>query len=434
MLKEFLSTPQQVGRFGRFVFFQLKLWHYCVKLLRQNHCGQQAAALSYHTIFGLVPLAIVMLLIFQSLPASEDAADNFKTFVYQQTHLGKIQYPAPDNPEATIKLTDKIDEITSNFFAKLEEEKGFLTMLGGLIVIWAAIGLLTTVERTFNRIWHVHKGRTILQRIVYYWSTLTLAPLLLGLAVYLSARYAAADKFGASALLSFAKLLPYIISVLAFCLLYILMPNTKVSPKAAIWGAAVAALVWTAAKWGFRIYITKFIPYSRLYGIAGLVPLAVLWIYITWVIVLFGLQLTFTTQHLKTLHAAEMAAAQKPQEYFISNDFTAIQIIRQIYLSFRQNAAPARPELICEKLNLPDQLVDIILSRFVTAGLLLKTSEPSVGFVLAAEPVDITLDKITEAATGTGLTQQTSGDPQPFQQIIHAQKSNLAKYSLKQIL
>jgi len=434
MFKQILEAPNQLGRLGRFTVFQLKLWRYCTKLLKQNHCGQQAAALSYHTIFGIVPLAIVMLLIFQSLPAWQDTAEKFKTFIYEQTHLEMIEYP-PDaeNPEQKIKLTEKIDQITANFFAKLDEEKGSLTILSAIIIIWAAIALLTTIERTFNRIWHVHRGRTILQRIVYYWATLTLAPLLLGLGLYISARYGAAEKLGAGLLYYPGAVLPYVVSVSALFLLYLLMPNTKVSGKSAIWAAAVAGLAWMGAKWIFKIYVTVLIPYSRIYGIMGLVPLTVLWIYITWLIVLFGVQLTFTTQHLKTLDAAEMAAARKPQEYYVANELTVINIMRHICLAFQQSGSPVSTEMISSKLDLPDSFVEKMLNVFVAKGLLLRTSEPTEGFVPAGNPENITLDQIANAVTEPGGFQ-TGQDDASVRRIIRSHQSDLSRYSLKQLL
>ncbi len=80
-----MSTPTaQLGKAGRFVVFQIKLWSHCARLLKLNRAGQQAAALSYHTIFGLVPLAIVTLLLFQSFPAYSDIGEKVKSFVYEQ--------------------------------------------------------------------------------------------------------------------------------------------------------------------------------------------------------------------------------------------------------------------------------------------------------------------------------------------------------------
>ncbi|MCK4887088.1 MAG: hypothetical protein KAS96_06845, partial [Planctomycetes bacterium] len=88
MIGKLLSTPTtQLGKAGRFLVFQIKLWSHCARLLKKNRSGQQAAALSYHTIFGLIPLAIVMLLIFQTFPASSNVGDKIKNFVYEELHF-----------------------------------------------------------------------------------------------------------------------------------------------------------------------------------------------------------------------------------------------------------------------------------------------------------------------------------------------------------
>ncbi|MHC4425982.1 MAG: hypothetical protein ACYSYV_07800, partial [Planctomycetota bacterium] len=94
-LKKLLSTPTtQLGKASRFVVFQIKLWSHCARLLKKNRSGQQAAALSYHTVFGIVPLAIVTLLIFQSFPAYSDIAEKVKDFIYDQAHFSAFKSPA----------------------------------------------------------------------------------------------------------------------------------------------------------------------------------------------------------------------------------------------------------------------------------------------------------------------------------------------------
>ena len=116
MFKKVLTAPTEgLGRWSRFVIFQLRLWRQCIKLLKQNHSGRQAAALSYHTIFGIVPLAIVMLMVFQMFPAYRNVGDKAREFLYEQARLSNIEYtiePAQGLPEQTIKLTDQIDLIT----------------------------------------------------------------------------------------------------------------------------------------------------------------------------------------------------------------------------------------------------------------------------------------------------------------------------------
>ena len=202
----------------------------------------------------------------------------------------------------------------------------------------------------------------------------------------------------------------------------------------AIWGAIVAALVWTLAKWGFAEYVTKFIPFSKVYGVMGLIPLGVLWIFITWLIVLFGLQLTFTTQYLKSLDAAEIAAAKKTEEFFIANDLTAINIVREIAAAFEMNRAPVAPELICSRLDIPAEFGEKILDHLVDRRLIAKTSDPRIGFVPAKDPANIRLSDIAEAVSAVGFAQQTADRQQGLEQIAQSQRNALAQYSLKQIL
>jgi membrane protein len=432
MLKKFLSTPTaQLGKASRFVVFQIKLWSHCAKLLEQNRAAQQAAALSYHTIFGIVPLAIVMLLTFQSFSAYENVGRNVKSLIYDHLNLSGIKSTLPGGEEKM--LTDFLDDIVEGFFTGLN--KGSLTIVSGILVIWAALALLSTIEKAFNNIWHVSKPRSFLHRMINYWALLTLGPLLLGAGLYISTQYTVVGQLQKTLLSHIGPaILSYIVATVSFFLLYFVLPNTKVNAKAAIWGAAVAALVWTVAKWGFGKYVTAFIPYSNIYGIVGLVPLGVLWIFITWLIVLFGLQLTFTTQHLKTLDAAEIAAARKIEEYFLANDLTVINIVREIADAFEQDKAPVAPEIIFSKLNIPAEFGDKILAHLVGKGLIAKTSDPKIGFLPAKNPANIRLSDITDAVAAASFAQVSTEQSGSLDQVSQSQRSLLAKYSVKQIL
>ncbi|MFH1881891.1 MAG: YhjD/YihY/BrkB family envelope integrity protein [Planctomycetota bacterium] len=435
-LKELLSTPTtQLGKAGRFTVFQIKLWSHCIRLLKKNNAGRQAAALSYHTVFGIVPLAIVTLLIFQLFPAYSDTGEKVKKFVYDQANFSAFESPATSTEETqeNVTLTEHLDEIVGKFFTGVN--KGSITIFSVVIVIWAALALLSTIERTFNNIWHVTRGRNFLNRIINYWAILTLGPLLLGLGVYASAQYATLAQLQKTLLTYIAPtVVSYIVAIVAFFFLYFVLPNTKVQAKAAIWGAAVAALVWITAKSVFGYSITELKLYSTVYGVMALVPMTVLWIYITWLTVLFGLQLTFTTQHLRSLDAAEIAASKQTEEYFIANDLTAINILREIAVAFMKNQAPVPPEVICSKLDIPPEFGDKILGHLVNSKLIAKTSEPTVGFLPVKDPANIRLSDIAEAVAAAGFAQSTTGQPQTLAQINQSQRSALAQYSLKQIL
>ncbi|MHC4559284.1 MAG: YhjD/YihY/BrkB family envelope integrity protein [Planctomycetota bacterium] len=432
-LTELLSTPTaQLGRASRFIVFQIKLWSHCARLLRINRAGQQAAALSYRTIFGIIPLAIVMLLIFRLFPAYSGIGQEVKSRIYEEIHLSTIEYSINGKTEETIMLTEYLDQIVADFFTGVNA--GSVTLVSLLIVIWAALALLSTIERAFNNIWHVAKGRNFLHRIINYWALLTLGPILLGVGVYVTTQNSAFVRLEETESGIAPVLLSYLVSVVAFFLLYFVLPNTKVKAKAAIWGAAVAALVWAVAKWGFGAYVTKFIPYSQVYGVLGLIPLGVFWIYVSWLIVLFGLQLTFTTQHLKSLDAAEIAAAKKTEEYFIANNFTIINIVREIAVAFQANQAPVSPEVICSKLDIPAEFGQKILEHLVNSNLIARTSEPTVGFLPARDLVNIKLSDIAEAVAAASIAQSTTDSSASLQQIARSQQNALAQYSLKQIL
>ena len=434
MLKELLTTPtEQLGKASRFLVFQIKLWWHCVRLLIKNRAGQQAAALSYHTIFGLIPLAIIALLIFQSFPAYKGVGDKVKGLVYEQLHLSTIEYPDPANAEGSIKLTEHLDEITGRVFTGLSEGK--IALVSAVVIIWAALALLSTIERAFNNIWRVGRGRSFLHRIINYWALLTLGPLLLGVGIYITTRYATVGRLQKTVLAHIGPaVLSYIVATVAFFLLYFILPNTKVKTKAAIFGAAMAALVWTLAKWCFGLYVTKLIPYSQVYGVLGLIPLGVFWIFITWFIVLFGLQLTFTTQHLKSLDAAEIASAEKTEEYFIANELTLINVVREIAIAFEANSAPIEAEVINSKLNIPAEFGEKILQHLVDRGLIVKTSDPKVGFIPAKDPANIRLSDIAEAVAAVGFAQSTTERPESLEQIAQSQRDALAQYNIKQIL
>ncbi|MBA7656600.1 hypothetical protein ES703_64526 [subsurface metagenome] len=434
MLKELLTTPtEQLGKASRFLVFQIKLWWHCVRLLIKNRSSQQAAALSYHTIFGLVPLAVVALLIFQSFPAYREVGEKVRGLVYEQLHLSTIEYPDAANPEGSIKLTEHLDEITGRVFTGLSEGK--IALVSAVIIIWAALALLSTIERAFNNIWRVGRGRSFLHRIINYWAFLTLGPLLLGVGIYITTRFALVGQIQQTILSNVApRVLSYIVATVAFFLLYFVLPNTKVRARPAIWGAAMAALVWTLAKWCFGLYVTKLIPYSQVYGVLGLIPLGVFWIFITWFIVLFGLQLTFTTQHLKSLDAAEIATAKKEEEYFIANDLTAINIVREIAAAFEANSAPIEAEVISSKLNIPAEFGEKILQHLVDRGLIVKTSDPKVGFIPAKDPANIRLSDIAAAVAEVGFAQSTTEGASGLRQIAQLQRDALAQYNIKQIL
>lgn len=433
MFRKLLSQPtEELGRLTKFVIFQIRLWPQCMKLLYKNRADRQAAVLAYNTIFGIVPLAVVMLLVFHSFGTFENLGAQLRNFLYEQSFIKNIQYSLdPNNPAEKISIAQKIDEFTNNFYNNLN--KGSITIISSVFVIWAAIALLITIESSFNTIWGISRGRNLIQRITNYWGFLTLGPLLFGVAVYVNAKYSIAGHLSKSIFTYIGPIAPFAIAFVGLFALYMLMPNTKVNSKAALWGALIAALVWLAAKWSFGLYVVKLIPYSLVYGILGLVPLGVLWIYITWLIVLFGLQLTFTTQNLKTIEEAEAAAAKRRREYFLATDVQVMNIMKFICVAFEKKNVPVPPELVCSQLNLPSDFTEKILNLLVKAGLLLKTSEPTAGFAPATICENLNLADIYDAVK-TATFAAPGDEGAVIKQINENYRQTLAQYTIKNLM
>ncbi len=447
-IERILTRPtESLGRASRFLIWQVKLWLYCARHLKENKTQQQAAALAYRTLFGIVPLAIVAVMIFQSFASYQAVGQGVKRFVYGQLNLDTLRIPAqgglppgnggavpaaadPNGPGQTVLLTDYLDRIVGEFMTGLDTGK--ITLFGAVLVIWAAVALLNTVERAFNDIWHVDRPRPFLNRIVNHWAILTLGPLLLGLAMYLAMRTAENALVGqihqtVGAVLG-RRLFSYAVGLVAFFLLYLLLPHTKVRIGPALWGAAVAAIAWSVAKWGFRLYVVEFIPYSTVYGVLGLIPLGVLWIYLTWLIVLFGSHVVYTTQHLTRLEAAALAISQRHEERFVASDITFVEILREVARAFGSGRGPVPAEQLFQTLGLAPQVGQRLLTYLVEARLLTKASEPTVGYMLARAPEQIQVEEIFLAVARASLSNAS------LEQVLHTRRLLQAKKSLKDFL
>jgi membrane protein len=431
--KELLTTPAaELGRAGRALVRQYRLWSYCFTLLRKNRAEQLAAALAYYTIFGIVPLAIVIVLIFHSIPSYRVTGDQLKKIVYSELQLTQIEYPDPDNPQQSVALTSYLDRVIDRFFTSLDTAP--LGLASALLVIWAALRLLSIIETAFNHMWYVARGRGFIHRVINYWALLTLVPLLLGAGLYATTRYTFLERFETSLFGAIGPILSYLLSALALFLLYLVMPNARVRSSAAILGAMVAALVWTLAKWGFGAYVTELIPYRTIYGVLGLIPLAVFWVYITWLIVLFGLQLAFVIQHYETLERAEATKTRETDGRFIANDLTALAVAWEIAAAFETDRGPVSTDDICSRLDIPGEFGEKLLDNLVRTGVLAKTTGPRQGFTLAKDPERIKLSDISDALAASAFAQPQPDTHGSLHEIAQAQRDFLGSRNLKEAL
>ncbi len=237
---------------------------------------QSAAALTYTTLFAVVPMMTVTFAMLSVVPAFQGVGEQIQLFIFRNF------IPSTG---ATIQ----------EYLVAFSVQARQLTWFGVGLLMATALMMLLTIEKAFNTIWRVRQPRRGISSFMLYWAILSLGPLLLGAAfatsTYLASLTLLSGPYaiiGASTLL---KVMPLLLSVAAFTLIYAAVPNTRVPLKHALAGGLFAAALLEAAKELFGLYVSYFPSYQLIYGAFATVPFFLLWIYLSWIIVLFGAEL-----------------------------------------------------------------------------------------------------------------------------------------------
>ena len=236
-----------------------------------------AGYLAYVTLLSLVPLIAVGVAIFSAFPGFESTRMEIEIFLFTNF--------VPTS-------TDVIREHISSFAGNANQ----MTAVGIGFLAAIALLLIRNVDATLNRIWRIKKKRPMMISFAVYWMVLSLGPVLLGASIGVTSYIVSLVSFADQGIPGFSgfllKLLPYGISMVGFIMLYTLVPNTRVSFRAAIPGAFFAALLFELTKKGFALYISHFPSYEVIYGAVATIPILFVWVYLSWVVVLLGAEFT----------------------------------------------------------------------------------------------------------------------------------------------
>lgn len=259
-----------VVKFYEFLYF-------LVSRFFEDRGTQNAGSLTYTTLFAVVPMLTVLFVMLAGIPAFQGAGEQIQHFIFSNF--------IPSSG-------DKVQEYLKDFISQARQ----LTWVGVLFLIVTTFMMLITIEESFNNIWRVKKLRRGLQSFLLYWALLSFGPLLLAAGV-LTSTYVMSLSFisGDKALPWLPEILhyaPLALSVLGFTLIYFMVPNTRVPFKHAFAGGVFTAFFLDLARWLFTYYVKMFPSYQLIYGAFAAVPLFLLWIYISWIIVLVGCELS----------------------------------------------------------------------------------------------------------------------------------------------
>jgi membrane protein len=261
----------------RLILAQPKWWHYYLKRCSEDQITVNAGYLAYVTLLSLVPLIAVGVAIFSAFPGFESTRIAIENFIFNNFV-----------PTSTDSIKSHISAFTGNANQMTAVGIGFLAGI--------ALLLIRNVDAALNRIWRVEKKRPLMISFAIYWMVLTLGPVLLGASIGVTSYIVSLVAFADQGIPGFSgfllKLLPYGISMVGFIMLYTLVPNTRVSFRAAIPGALFAAMLFELSKKGFAAYISHFPSYEVIYGALATVPILFVWVYLSWIVVLLGAEFT----------------------------------------------------------------------------------------------------------------------------------------------
>ena len=265
-------------------FLQQRWFQFTKFLIRhffEDNCQQKAASLTYTTMLSIVPMLTVLLMILSSVPALASV----RAQIYEVIYSNLL-------PQSSMQVSRYI-----NSFA---EKSSNLTIIGAMILFVTTIVTLTTIERAFNQIWRVEDRSGGLKSMLRYWTIVTLGPLVLGTAFLASSAVQSFSflnrQIGGYGIdwAFWVQLVTIGITVMGFIAMYWFIPKAKVPFKSAAIAGVIVAIVFEMLKHVFGTVMTNFTSYEAIYGAFAALPIFLLWIYLSWNLILLGVEISYT--------------------------------------------------------------------------------------------------------------------------------------------
>ncbi|KAF0203158.1 MAG: hypothetical protein FD173_1848 [Gallionellaceae bacterium] len=324
---------------------------YVAAKFKQDKCTQMAASLTFDTLLSLVPLITIALTLFSAFPVFDDFSQEIKRFLLANM------------------LPETGGKMISRYVEQFAESASKLTAFGLAFLAFTAMLIMVTIDNAFSTIWRVSKPRPLVKRVLVYWAVITLAPLLIGASlsltswlVGLSIGYAKhTPVFGAITL----KVVPVILTTLAFSLLFRVLPNRYVPMRHAFIGGVVAAAAFETIHRGFGFFISHFSTYKLIYGAFASIPIFLLWIYLSWLTILLGALIAASLSRWR--HRGMRHPASSAQLYF------AVRILGKIQAGMKDGEAQSVSSL-SQCLHLAFEETELILEKLQHADIVRKLS------------------------------------------------------------
>lgn len=321
-----------------------------------------ASALTFYSTLSFIPVVALILAIARGFGAAKALED----WIKDQT------YTNPEVMEWVVGIANKALDNT---------QSSLITGFGIILLIWSVVRMLSSTELAMNRIWGVKKGRTLVKKFTDYMSILFIAPILVVLIssinVFMMSNlqdYAMEEGFlsyASVALKALFALIPYVLVWFLFVFLYMFMPTTPVRFKYAIVAGIVAGTVFQIVQWFYIRFQIGVSSYNAIYGGLAALPLLLVWLQLSWSIVLWGTELCYIMRNRHFLYRNAMNADNR----WVDNVEVTIKMLRYISEQFTHNQGSPTLAMICKKLRMSSSKVRVVLQELVDQKILVEVRD-----------------------------------------------------------
>ncbi|MCD4653550.1 YihY/virulence factor BrkB family protein [bacterium] len=339
------------------IAYVVRYFFHVFKELNRDQCFLRASALTFTTVMTLIPIMVLLFVTFRAFGGLQEASSRVQQFMFQ--HM---------LPESVISIQSYIENLVKDFNTQA------VSYISLLFLIGSAYTLFASVDSSLNIIWGAHQPRGFFNRLVTIWFILTVTPVLLGYSLYLTARLEDVSVLDnvmiQTGFAAFRWFTPYLLSLVSLTLLYKLVPRTRVFWSSAILGGSFAALFWELTKYGFNYYVQNLANFKVLYGSFLTLPVFLIWVNLSWLLILGGAEVAYTHQNLNHLHLIRKRRESALGDNCLLSDKLGIYIYCLIAEGFL-TGTPITRTAILEKAPGQGRASNAVLDRFRDAGVIL---------------------------------------------------------------
>jgi len=364
-----------------------------VKGFKEDKCPIHASALTFISVMALVPFLVILFSI-----AKGFGIDKASEMLIEKT---------AEMPEA-------MQQAVTNIISTVESASaGAMGGIGGVIFLWVAIKMLSSIEETFNLVWGVKIPRTLIEKIRNYIVIMVVAPILI---IVSNASQPVIMGFASQLewMGPFLKLglqaIPIITMALAFSVIYVFLPNTKVKFPSAFIGALVAALLTMAFQFAIIKLGVGVSKYNKIYGALAAIPIFLFWVQTSWMILLMGAEVAFSVQNATTYAREQLAVNPSARARLC----LAIVLMKKITDKFESPADPFDTVAYGIDNRIPIRLINDVINVLAQAGLVAESAEHPGCYTLLRDPLNISARDISDAILDEGAAPTALGLAEEF--------------------